>query len=136
MSLCCVCLKEFPGEEEAPILMMDAQGNPLLLCPECASIVDAIAGTPDSPRRDAAILALSEMEVSEPMVADELSRLISREDAPLSEEDGWEDEEAIMEEAPPTVRAVAGKVSSLYFYLGIGCLAAAVILFVILQLVR
>ena len=135
MSVCCVCLREFPGED-APILMMDAQGNPLLLCEECAALLDAIAGTPDSEERDAAIEALSEMDVSDPMVASELSRLIAREDAPLSEEDGGEDEEALAEETPPAMPAASGKASSLYFYLGIGCLAAAAVLFIILQLVR
>lgn len=134
MSRCCICLREFEGEE-APILMMDAEGNPLVLCSECEEIVDAIAGTPDSPERDAALAALAELDVADPMVATELSRLIAREDAPLTEEDAYEDEEALLEEAPPAPTAGAGKASSLYFYLGVGCLAAALVLFVILKLV-
>ncbi len=134
MSRCCICLQEFLGED-APILMMDPQGNPLVLCPECAGIVDAIAGKPDSPERDEALLALSELDVSDPMVAKELSRLIAREDLPLSEEDGFEDEEAMADEPVPTVPTVSPKGSSLYLYLGVGCLAVALVLFLILRLI-
>ena len=135
MSRCCVCLQEFSGED-APILMMDATGHPLVLCPSCEGLLDAIAGKPDSPERDRAIEALSELDVADPMVATELSRIISGEDTPLTEEDGWEDEEAVLKEAPPTATPIAGKASSLYFYLGVGCLAVAMLLFIILKIVR
>lgn len=132
MSICAVCLKEFPGED-APILMMDPSGNPLVLCPECAALVEAIAGTPDSPERSAAISALAEIDVEDPLVATELSRLVSYEDAPLSEAEGWEDGEELAEEEPP-VPDVVTPASNLYLYLALGCIAVAFVLLLVLRL--
>ena len=105
MSICAVCLKDFPGED-APILMMDPSGNPLVLCPECAALVEAVAGTPDSPERQAAVAALAEIDVENSLVATELSHLVNYLDAPLSEEDGWEEEETVAEEEPPVPETV------------------------------
>ena len=132
MSTCAVCLKDFPGED-APILMMDPSGNPLVLCPECATLVEAIAGTPDSPDRRAAVSALAEIDVENALVATELSRLVNHEDAPLSEEDGWEDEGELSEEEAP-VPEMAKPASNLYLYLALGCLGVALILLLILRL--
>ena len=91
---CCMCLNTFEGEEP-PILMMDRAGNARVLCPDCAAIVDAIAGTPDSPERDAAVATLREMDIKNPTVAFELAKLIDRTDTPLTEEDGYEDAEEL-----------------------------------------
>ncbi len=133
MSTCCVCLKEFEGED-APILMFDGEGEACVLCPECAAIVDKIAGTPDSPEREEAITALREIGVESPMIADELVRLVRREDAPLSEEDAFESEEEV--EALPVAAPVAdNRASNLSLYLALGCLGAAFVLFILLRYV-
>lgn len=134
MSTCCVCLKQFEGEN-APILMFDGEGEACVLCPDCGAIVDKIAGTPDSPERDAAIAALREIDVESPMIADELVRLVRREDAPLGEEDAYEAEEEVEElpEAAPV--AVSDRYSNLSLYLALGCLGAAFILFILLRYV-
>ena len=132
MPICAVCLKEFEGED-APILMMDPSGNPLVLCPECAALVEAIAGTPDSPERTAAVAALAEIDVEDPLIATELSRLVSYEDAPLSEAEGWEDEEELAEEEPPVPETVM-PASNLYLYLALGCIAVALALLLVLRL--
>ena len=131
MSTCCVCLEKFEGED-APILMMDPSGSPLVLCPQCAEIVDAIAGTPDSPEREEAIARLAEIDVTDPLVATELSKLVSYEDAPL-EEEGWENEDDLAEAAPPNPQTSHGG-SALYLYLGLGCLAVALVLYILLKL--
>lgn len=137
MSVCCVCLKEFPGED-APILMLSPEGEPLVLCPECAALVDAVAGKPDSPERDEAIRALAEIDVDSPMVATELSRLVMREDAPLTEEDAYDDSAESGEESdealPPPTPPLIPRASRIYFYLGVGCLAAALVLLLVLRL--
>lgn len=133
MSTCAVCLKDFPGED-APILMIDPSGNPLVLCPECAALVEAIAGTPDTEERRAAVSALAEIDVENPLVANELSRLVTYEDAPLSVADAWEDEEEMAEEETPVPETVT-PASNLYLYLGLGCLGLALILFLILRLI-
>lgn len=132
MSTCCVCLKEFEGED-APILMMDPSGSPLVLCPDCAALVDAIAGTPDTPERREAVASLAEIEVENPIVAVELSRLISYEDSPLAADEGWEDEGALAEAETPSPTAAGGG-SGLYLYLGLGCLAAALVLYILLKI--
>ena len=132
MPTCCVCLQPFEGEEP-PILMMSASGNPLVLCPRCAALVDAIAGTPDSPAREAAVKELADVTNAAPRVEAELLRLVRHEDEPLCEEDGFESEEEVLEEEAPTAPAPAPKASSLYLYLGLGCLAAALVLFLILR---
>jgi hypothetical protein len=132
MSTCCVCLKSFDGED-APILMMDPSGTPLVLCPECTEIVDAIAGTPDSPERDEAVSRLAEIEVENPIVALELSRLVNHEDAPLDTDEGWEDEEDLAAAETPAP-AVKGGGSSLYLYLGLGCLGVALLLYILLKI--
>ncbi len=132
MSTCCVCLKSFEGEN-APILMMDPSGSPLVLCPDCTEIVDAIAGTPDSPEREEAVARLAEIDVENPIVAVELSRLVNYEDAPLDSEAGWEDEDDLANAEAP-VPAVSRGGSALYLYLGLGCLGAALVLYIILKL--
>ena len=129
---CCMCLNKFEGEEP-PILMMDRAGNPRVLCPDCTAIVDAIAGTPDSPEREDAITALRGMDIKNPDVAFELGRLIDRTDAPLDEDGAWESEDALAEEEPPVPEVVHG--SNLSLYLGLGCIAAALILFLLLKLI-
>lgn len=129
---CCMCLNKFEGEEP-PILMMDHAGNPRVLCPACTGIVDAIAGTPDSPERDAAIATLRGMDIKNPTVAFELAKLIDRTDAPLDEADAWESEEELAEEEPPVPEVVNG--SNLSLYLGLGCIAAALILFLLLRFI-
>ena len=129
---CCMCLNNFEGEEP-PILMMDRAGNARVLCPDCAAIVDAIAGTPDSPERDEAIATLREMDIKNPAVAFELAKLIDRTDAPLTEEDGYESAEELEGEEIPVPVAVGG--SNLSLYLGLGCLAAALVLFLLLRFV-
>lgn len=128
---CCVCLSYFEGEEP-PILMMDREGEPLVLCPECAALMDAIAGMPDSPEREAAIAALREIDVKNPAVATELSHLIDRTDAPLTEEEAYEDAEEVAEQEIPTPEVVHSA-SNLWLYLGIGCLAVVLILVLILR---
>ena len=140
MSVCCVCLKEFDGEN-APILMLEPDGTPLVLCPDCAALVEKIAGKPASPERTEAVRALAEIDVDSPMVATELSRLVAGEDAPLDENDAWEEDEngepiAEEEAAPPPTPPLVPRASRLYLYLGLGCLAAALVLFVILKLVN
>lgn len=132
MSTCCVCLAQFEGED-APILMMDPLGNQLLLCPDCAALVDAIAGAPDSEERTAALAELAEIDVESPLVATELSRLINREDAPCDMKDAWEEEEAEALADAPTPPATQAGGSNLPLYLGIGCLAVAAVLFLILR---
>ena len=97
---CCMCLNKFEGEEP-PILMMDRAGNPRVLCPECTAIVDAIAGTPDSPERDAAIATLRDMDIKNPSVAEELIKLVERTDAPLDEADAYESEDELAEQETP-----------------------------------
>lgn len=129
---CCMCLNKFEGEEP-PILMMDHAGNPRVLCPECTALVDAIAGTPDSPTRDEAIAALREMDIKNPTVAIELVRLIERTDAPLEESDAYESEDELAEQEPPIPVAVNG--SNLSLYLGLGCIGAALILFLLLKFI-
>ena len=113
--------------------MMDPSGNPLVLCPECAALVEAIAGTPDSPERRAAVSALAEIDVEDSLVATELSRLVTYLDAPLSEEEGWEEEEEVAEEEIP-VPEVVTPASNLYLYLALGCIGVALILLLILRL--
>ena len=134
MPTCCVCLQPFEGED-APILMMSASGNPLVLCPRCAALVDAIAGTPDSPEREAAVRELADVSHASPRVESVLLRLVRHEDEPLSEEDAFENEEEVLEEDVPTDVAPASTGSNLYLYLGIGCLAAALVLFLLLRFV-
>ena len=129
---CCVCLSKFEGED-APILMMDPAGNPRVLCPHCADLLDAIAGTPDSPERDEAVAALRAIDVKNPTVAFELAKLIDRTDAPLAEEDAYESEEELEGEEIPVPVPVGG--SNLSLYLGLGCLGIALILFVLLRFV-
>ena len=129
---CCVCLCKFEGEEP-PILMMDHAGNPRVLCPHCAGLLDAIAGTPDSPERDEAVAALRAIDVKNPTVAFELAKLIDRTDAPLDEEDAYESEEELEGEEIPVPVSVGG--SNLSLYLGLGCLGIALILFVLLRFV-
>ncbi len=133
MSTCCVCLRSFE-DENAPILMFDGAGEACVLCPECAVIVDKIAGTPDSPERDEAIAALREIEVESPMIADELVRLVRHEDAPLSVEDAFETEEEV-EEQPVVAPLASNRASNLSLYLALGCLGAAFVLFILLQYV-
>ena len=133
MSTCCVCLKEFEGED-APILLVHPSGTPLVLCPECTALVEAVAGTPDSPEREEALEALealAEMDIKNRLVATELCRLIEGEDAPEEAENG-EEAEASEEGAPSVPTRTA---SGLYFYLGCGCLAAALVLYIILRIV-
>lgn len=132
MSTCCVCLKDFEGED-APILMMDPSGTPLVLCPACAELVDAIAGTPDSPERREAVSRLADLEVENPIVAVELSRLVNYEDAPLNTDEGWEDENDLADAETPAP-TVKGGGSSLYLYLGLGCLGVALLLYILLKL--
>ena len=127
---CCMCLNKFEGEEP-PILMMDRAGNPRVLCPDCAAIVDAIAGTPDSPERDAAIEALRDIDVRNPAVAEELIKLVERTDAPLDEADAYESEDELAEQETPEPIAVHG--SNVSLYLGLGCIGVALILFLILR---
>ncbi len=133
MSTCCVCLKEFDGAD-APILMFDGEGEACVLCPDCAAIVDKIAGTPDSPEREEAIAALREIDVESPMIADQLIRLVRHEDTPLSEEDAFLTEEEV-EEQPVAPPAVSGPASNLSLYLALGCLGAAFVLFILLRYV-
>ena len=132
MSTCCVCLRDFDGEN-APILMFDGEGEACVLCPDCAAILDKIAGTPDSPERDAAVESLMEIDVKSPMIAAELVRLVRREDAPLTEEEAYETEEEVEEE--PIATPVASAASNLSLYLALGCLGAAFILFILLRFV-
>lgn len=134
MSLCtcCVCLNKFEGEEP-PILMMDRQGNPRVLCPACTALVDAVAGTPDSPEREEAVAALRQMDIKNPAVAEELVMLIERTDAPLDPEGGYESEDALAEAETPTPETVTG--SNISLYLGLGCLGLALILFLLLKFV-
>ena len=132
MPTCCVCLNKFEGED-APILMMDAEGEARVLCPECAAIVDKIAGTPDSPERDAAVNELYAIGVKDPTVAEELAALIHHEDAPLSEEDTYAEEDEVLD-MPVAVPKVVNKMADLWLYLGLGCLAAAFVIFVLLRL--
>ena len=127
---CCMCLNKFEGEEP-PILMMDRMGNPRVLCPDCAAIVDAIAGTPDSPERDTAIATLREMDIKNPTVADELIKLIDRLDAPLEDEDYYESEEALAAAEPP--KPIASNGSNVSLYLGLGCIAVALIIYLIVR---
>ena len=140
---CCMCLNKFEGEEP-PILMMDRAGNPCVLCPDCTAIVDAIAGTPDSPDRAAAIEALGHMDVKNPAVANELVKLIERTDAPLDDEgedaaaeDEAYDEDADLSEDDPLDEMLpvpeAVNASNLSLYLGLGCLGVALILFLLLR---
>ena len=135
MSTCCVCLSEFDGES-APILMIDPSGNPLLLCPHCAGLVDAIAGKEDSPERTEAIQSLAEIDIKSNLVAKQLSLLISHKDAPLSEEDAFCDEEELVDEeqssSPAPIQSTGA--SSFYFYVGVGFLAAALVLLVLLKI--
>ncbi|MBR7095061.1 MAG: hypothetical protein IKC73_02470 [Clostridia bacterium] len=131
MATCCVCLHKFEGEEP-PILMMNGEGEAMVLCPECAALLDKIAGTEESEERTRAVEALLEMDVQNPTVAAELSRLIRHEDAPLSEEDAFLDEEEV-EEMPVANPTTVSGASNLWFYLGAGCLGAAFILFLILR---
>ncbi len=133
MATCCVCLHKFEGEEP-PILMMDGEGEAMVLCPECAAILDKIAGTEESEERTRAVEALLEVNVQNPLVAAELSRLIRHEDAPLAEEDAFLDEGEV-EEMPVAVPTAVSGASNLWFYLGVGCLAAAFVIFVLLRLV-
>ena len=132
MSTCCVCLRDFDGEN-APILMFDGEGKACVLCPDCAAILDKIAGTPDSPERDAAVESLQAIDVKSPMIAAELVRLVRREDAPLTEEEAYETEEEVEEE--PIAVPVASAASNLSLYLSLGCLGAAFILFILLRYV-
>ena len=125
MSTCCVCLANFEGEE-APILMMDPSGTPLVLCPECAELVDAIAGTPDSPERREALARLAEIDVEDSLVAVELSKLVNYEDAPLDTDEGWENEEELVSAEAPAPTAHGG--SALDLDLGLGCLGVALLL--------
>ncbi len=132
MHTCCVCLHKFEGEEP-PILMMDEQGREMVLCPDCAPLVEAVAGTPDGEERNAAIEGLSAIDVKNTLVLEELARLINREDAPPSLE-----EEALLldSEEPPSVPPLITKSGAdLSLWLGLGCLAAALILFIILKVV-
>lgn len=132
MHTCCVCLHKFEGEEP-PILMMDEQGREMVLCPECAPFVEAVAGTPDGEERNAAIEALSAIDVKNTLVLEELMRLINREDAPPTL-----DEEALLddgEEAPTVPPLITKSGADLSLWLGLGCLAAALILFIILKVV-
>ena len=128
---CCVCLSHFEGEEP-PILMMDREGEPLVLCPDCAALMDAIAGTPDSPKRDEAIAALREIDVKNPAVATELAHLIDRTDAPLSDENAYEDEDEVAEQETPAPTVVR-PASELWLYLGVGFGAAALLLLLFLR---
>ena len=129
---CCVCLSKFEGEEP-PILMMDRAGNPRVLCPHCTELLDAIAGTPDSPERDMAVATLRSMDVKNPTVAFELAKLIDRTDAPLDEENTYESEEELEGEEIPVPVPVGG--SNLSLYLGLGCLGIALVLFLLLRFV-
>ena len=128
---CCVCLSHFEGEEP-PILMMDREGAPLVLCPDCTALMDAIAGTPASPERDEAVAALREIDVKNPAVAAELARLIDGTDAPLSEEDAYEDEDEVAEQETPAPTVVR-PASELWLYLGVGFGAVALLLLVLLR---
>lgn len=134
MSLCtcCVCLNHFEGEEP-PILMMDRQGNPRVLCPACTALVDAVAGTPDSPEREEAVAALRQMDIKNPAVAFELAQLIDRTDAPLDTESAYESEEELAEAETPEPETVMG--SNVSLWLGLGCLGLALILFLLLKFV-
>ncbi len=132
MHTCCVCLHKFEGEEP-PILMPDEQGREMVLCPECAALVEAVAGTPDGEERDAAIRQLSALDVKNTLVLEELSRLIDREDAPPTL---TEDELLLDTEGEPAVPPLITKSGAdLSLWLGLGCLAAALVLFIILKVV-
>ena len=130
---CCVCLARFEGEEP-PILMMNRAGEPLVLCPDCANLLDAIAGTPDSPEREEAVATLSEIDVKNPAVATELSRLVARTDAPLSEENAYEDEEEMAEQETPAPTVVR-PASELWLYLGVGFGTVALLLLLFLRFI-
>lgn len=132
MHTCCVCLHKFEGEEP-PILMLDEQGREMVLCPDCAPLVEAVAGTPDGEERSAAIEGLSAIDVKNTLVLEELMRLINREDAPptLEEEELFSDNE----EAPGVPPLITKSGADLSLWLGLGCLAAALILFIILKVV-
>ncbi len=132
MHTCCVCLHKFEGEEP-PILMPDEQGRELVLCPDCAPLVEAVAGTPDGEERSAAIKELSSIDVKNTLVLEELARLINREDAPPVLE-----EEALLsdrEDAPSVPPLITKSDADLSLWLGLSCLAAALILFIILKVV-
>ena len=133
MPTCCVCLNKFEGED-APILMMDGEGEARVLCPECAAILDKIAGTPDSPEREAAVRELYAIIVKDPTVAAELAALIHHEDAPLEEDEAFEEEEEIRE-MPVAKPTAVNRASNLWLYMGIGCLAAAVLIFILVRFV-
>ena len=114
---------------------MDRAGNPRVLCPACTEIVDAIAGTPDSPEREEAIETLRGMDIKNPTVAFALARLIDRTDAPL-EDDACDGEDMLLDDASddadfPVPEVVNG--SNLSLYLGLGCMAAALVLFLLLR---
>ncbi len=85
MHTCCACLNKFDGEKP-PILMMGEYGTPKVLCPDCAALVDAIAGQPDSEERTAAVDKLCTVNVRDPEVAEELARLIHHEEEPAPAE--------------------------------------------------
>lgn len=132
MHTCCVCLHKFEGEEP-PILTVDEQGRELVLCPDCAPLVEAVAGTPDGEERTAAIEGLSAIDVKNTLVLEELARLINREDAPPTLE---EDALLLDNEAAPSVPPLITKSGAdLSLWLGLGFLAAALILFIILKVV-
>ncbi len=132
MHTCCVCLHKFEGEEP-PILMIDEQGREMVLCPDCTPLVEAVAGTPDGEERNAAIEAISKIDVKNTLVLEELARLIEREDAPPTlEEETLFDEAAEAPSVPPLITKSGADLS---LWLGLGFLAAALILFVILKVV-
>ncbi len=78
MPTCCICLNLFEGEDP-PILAMSGYGRAMVLCPECAALVERVAGTEDSLDRDEAIEELSSFNINNRIVRDTLVSLISRE---------------------------------------------------------
>ncbi len=140
MHTCCICSKRFEGDAP-PIFMINELGEPLVLCPACTERVLAISDTPDSPAREAAAEALSDL-VSNPAVAAELSRIVRRESAGLTEEEATEElpdapadmapDEELPDDAVAPVPPPA-PASPFFLYGGLGLLALAVVLGLILR---
>lgn len=123
MNTCCICDAALP-EGEAPILTFDGQGREKPLCPVCAARAEALSGE-DPVARQEAVKAFSAYEIHDPSVLRALAALCHPDDLP--------EETPAVESALPKRALPAPNLS---LWLGLGCMALALILYLIILVVR
>lgn len=122
MATCCICGETLP-EGDAPILTFDGQGREKPLCPICAAHAEALSGE-DPEAKEAAIRAFSSADIRDPSVLRALAALCRSGEVPEEPPGGL----------PVPKRALPAP--NLSLWLGLGCMALALLLYLIIQVIR